>query len=317
MLTLGLVRSFRADRIVQPMIGIAAGVHHLSVHGTAPAPEQASTIPARSRRWRRASAGVALALDAARGGPRRGGRADGLADRRPSASTTPMWQRSIALPCSRMRGCLRPSRHISIAIAWRAVAALACGVRAERSLVAVDPDRAPTAASSTAPRLRATEPARRSGRLLAARRRHRHRSRAIGPGTATTARWSTSIRRRPGARAAPRGGLAVEGDGFVNVDPSPSIDSITDQVTISGWGYLEGTIVDYATIASREIGTTIDQHYHISINHAARCRPSVHQDGGRHRAAAGTDAVTRQTWVHIAGTYDGDDGPPLRRRRSR
>jgi len=38
MVTLGLVRSFRPDRIVQPMIGLAAGVHHLSVHGTAAAP---------------------------------------------------------------------------------------------------------------------------------------------------------------------------------------------------------------------------------------------------------------------------------------
>jgi hypothetical protein len=32
--TLGLVKSFRADRIVQPVIGIAGGVHYLSVHGT-------------------------------------------------------------------------------------------------------------------------------------------------------------------------------------------------------------------------------------------------------------------------------------------
>ena len=39
--------------------------------------------------------------------------------------------------------------------------------------------------------------------------------------------------------------------------------SITDQVTIAGWGYLEGTVLDYATIASRETGTSIDQHYHL------------------------------------------------------
>jgi len=34
MATLGLVQWFRADRIVQPMIGLAAGVHYLNIHGT-------------------------------------------------------------------------------------------------------------------------------------------------------------------------------------------------------------------------------------------------------------------------------------------
>ena len=34
------------------------------------------------------------------------------------------------------------------------------------------------------------------------------------------------------------GGLNVAGAGFVNVPQSPSIDSIVDQVTIAGWGYL-------------------------------------------------------------------------------
>src|SRR4029077_294162 len=38
------------------------------------------------------------------------------------------------------------------------------------------------------------------------------------------------------------GGLWVESAGFVKiVSPSPSIDSITDQVTVAGWAYLEGT----------------------------------------------------------------------------
>ncbi len=61
MLTLGLVRAFRADRTVQPMIGIAAGVQHLSVHGTAPAAERAHDTGAFSA-LATASAGVAVAL---------------------------------------------------------------------------------------------------------------------------------------------------------------------------------------------------------------------------------------------------------------
>ena len=38
LVTLGLVRTFRSDRIVQPLIGIAAGVHRLSGHGTSSDP---------------------------------------------------------------------------------------------------------------------------------------------------------------------------------------------------------------------------------------------------------------------------------------
>ena len=61
------------------------------------------------------------------------------------------------------------------------------------------------------------------------------------------------------------GALNIAATIFVNVPRSDSIDSIVDQVTIAGWDYLSatGTIDDYATIASREDGATIDQHYHL------------------------------------------------------
>jgi hypothetical protein len=101
------------------------------------------------------------------------------------------------------------------------------------------------------------------------------------------------------------GGLAVEGGGFVNVASSPSIDSITDQVTISGWGYLDGTIMDYATIASREEGSTIEQHYHISVNSRGEVPAMWIKTADGNWLLQGPKAVTRQTWFHIAGTYDG------------
>jgi len=113
------------------------------------------------------------------------------------------------------------------------------------------------------------------------------------------------------------GGLAVEGGGFVGVNPSPSIDSITDQVTIAGWGYLEGTITDYATIASRETGTTIDQHYHISINSRGEVPALWLNTETDTMLLQGPTPVMRQTWIHIAGTYDGTtahlyvDGQPV------
>lgn len=101
------------------------------------------------------------------------------------------------------------------------------------------------------------------------------------------------------------GGLNVATAGFVNVVTSPSIDSITEPITIAGWGYLDGTIDDYATIASREDGTTIDQHYHISINSRGEVPAFWIKTMDGIWLLQGPKAVTRQTWVHIAGTYDG------------
>jgi hypothetical protein len=103
------------------------------------------------------------------------------------------------------------------------------------------------------------------------------------------------------------GGLNVAAAGFVNVPASVSIDSIVDQVTIAGWGNLSptGTIDDYATIASREEGTTIEQHYHISINSRGEGPAMWLRTETVTMLLEGPTAVPRQTWVHIAGTYDG------------
>lgn len=100
------------------------------------------------------------------------------------------------------------------------------------------------------------------------------------------------------------GALAVEAAGFVRVEPSASIDSITNQVTIAGWVYLEGTVTDYATAASREVGNTIDQHYHISINSLETPTLFIMTDVATVRLTTPTP-VARMTWAHIAGTYDG------------
>ena len=103
------------------------------------------------------------------------------------------------------------------------------------------------------------------------------------------------------------GGLNIAGTGYVEVVPSASLDSIVDQVTIMGWGYMSatGTIDDYATIASREKADTIDQHYHISINSRGEVPALFIKTENAAPIVMGPTAVTRQTWVHIAGTYDG------------
>jgi hypothetical protein len=110
-------------------------------------------------------------------------------------------------------------------------------------------------------------------------------------------------------------GLAIEGNGYVNVPDltmpnlTTSIDTITEQVTLAGWGYLEGTIaaMDYATIASREDAATIDQHYHISFDDKVFPTCFLKTENGGVRLTVQT-AAAHNTWIHIACTYDGSTG---------
>jgi hypothetical protein len=103
------------------------------------------------------------------------------------------------------------------------------------------------------------------------------------------------------------GGLAVGAAGYVTVAPSVSIDSITDQVTLAGWGYLDATtpIMDFATIASRQFQTGIEQHYHISINMRGEVATFFVKTETADAMRSAATPVARQTWFHIAGTYDG------------
>jgi hypothetical protein len=99
--------------------------------------------------------------------------------------------------------------------------------------------------------------------------------------------------------------LAPYGKGYVKVLDSTSIDSITDEVTVAAWVYLDGTIAagDFATAISRQIGTTYDQHYHLSIN--SDHQAALYVTPARLTYIHSDSTVPSQTWVHLAGTYDG------------
>jgi hypothetical protein len=99
-------------------------------------------------------------------------------------------------------------------------------------------------------------------------------------------------------------GLAINAAGWVSVAPSASIDSITDRLTMAGWIYFDGVVMDYATLLSREIGSTIQQHYHLSINSEARPNLFITGANGGTIVTAPSPVVPR-TWVHLAATYDG------------
>jgi hypothetical protein len=99
--------------------------------------------------------------------------------------------------------------------------------------------------------------------------------------------------------------LAPQGKGYVMVPPSTSIDSITTAVTMAAWIYIDGSITDYATAISRQIGTGYGQHYHLSIRSDLTPALFITTPASMQVFISGPTPISQQTWVHIAGTYDG------------
>jgi len=99
--------------------------------------------------------------------------------------------------------------------------------------------------------------------------------------------------------------LTPQGRGYVEVSSSPSIAGITTQLSLVAWVLIEGPIEgDFATAISRQIGTGNGQHYHLSINAQQKPAFFVTTPASGQVVLFGSP-VSRGTWVHLAGTYDG------------
>lgn len=104
-----------------------------------------------------------------------------------------------------------------------------------------------------------------------------------------------------------QGALEIAHTGWVQVAASPSIDAITDHVTLSAWIDLEGTINStdgWGTALSRQTGTSTDQHYHISLFMDGRPSLFLITEAGYALIRAATPAP-KGVWTHLAGVYDG------------
>jgi len=104
-----------------------------------------------------------------------------------------------------------------------------------------------------------------------------------------------------------QGALEIGHAGWVQVAPSASIDAIADRLTISAWVDLEGTIAGsdlFATALSRQIGTGIDQSYHISLDLGLRPTLFVRTATG-YVMLQDTASAPMATWTHLAAVYDG------------
>ena len=102
-----------------------------------------------------------------------------------------------------------------------------------------------------------------------------------------------------------QGALELMHAGWVQVATSPSIDAIVDRITVCAWVNQEAAIgsENFGTALSREIGTSEDQHYHLSL-FLGRPNLFITTDAGWVMPSA-PDTVAQNTWVHIAGVYDG------------
>jgi hypothetical protein len=127
-----------------------------------------------------------------------------------------------------------------------------------------------------------------------------NRNHGVLEGLDSTASWVTG---RLG------GALAMDGNGYVLVADSPSIDSIVSQLTLSAWVYFDGTISvadGYGTAISREIGATNEQYYHLSLHQPANPTLFVGMSASIPAASPTTSQqVVQKVWTHLAGTYDG------------
>ena len=104
------------------------------------------------------------------------------------------------------------------------------------------------------------------------------------------------------------GALQTGGAGYVRVPLSPSIAGIVAEVTVTGWIYLESTITDdWATVASRQIGSGIEQYYHVSVRVTGTPGAFVNTTVPVNMLVFLDQPIVAplRTWIHLAETYDG------------
>ena len=106
------------------------------------------------------------------------------------------------------------------------------------------------------------------------------------------------------------GALDMGGTGYAQILDSPSINGITDQVTLSAWVYFDGVITaanQYGTAISRQIGTTNEQYYHLSLQQPGNPTLFIGMSASIPAARPTTShQVAQRVWTHLAGTYDGN-----------
>ena len=111
-----------------------------------------------------------------------------------------------------------------------------------------------------------------------------------------------------GAVRTPAGRInsAVILDGFndaVTIPPSTSLNSVTNQVTLSVWLYRTVAKTSWQNIVTRQYGTSTQEQFALALSGNAYAFVVNTLNSGSKVLSAGTNKVNE--WVHLAGVYDG------------
>jgi len=98
------------------------------------------------------------------------------------------------------------------------------------------------------------------------------------------------------------GALEFDGDDSVEIPHSPLL-SITDEITITAWTYMNANASGEMAIVSKGGWGAMDLPYELTETPGEQVWWQFYDDGGRDTCAA--PAPPMEEWHHVAGTYDG------------
>jgi uncharacterized membrane protein len=101
-------------------------------------------------------------------------------------------------------------------------------------------------------------------------------------------------------------GSALNFDGVndtLYIGNSTRLNTVTTGVTVAAWVYRNTNQSGFVSVASRQVGTTWDEHYYLGFENG-NYRWFVDTTAGYSNVAIGGAAPLGQ-WVHLVGTYDG------------
>ena len=100
-------------------------------------------------------------------------------------------------------------------------------------------------------------------------------------------------------------GIVFDGaDDFVRIPSSASINSVTSAITVAAWVFRAGNQSNWATVATRQTGTTPQEHFYLGFDNSGNYRWFVSTTAGYSSTSLGGPSPLGQ-WVHLVGTYDG------------
>jgi hypothetical protein len=103
-----------------------------------------------------------------------------------------------------------------------------------------------------------------------------------------------------------QGALHLGTGGWVKIEPSPSLDSISAAVTVAAWVNKPASNGDqFYAVVTRQYLSGGREHYGLFLAQDGRVRFEVFNDGPIYPGCESPAPVAPGEWRHLAGTFDG------------